>query len=85
MPIEGYDSTNFLFCPSESSHRVESLSSELKEDKITLKALKAELQQLKEEHFDVKNEKEAIEKVTCHFDVCLYETRNVSVRPFQLR
>jgi len=35
----------------------------LKEDRNTLKTLKAELQQLKEEHFDLKNEKEAVEKV----------------------
>ena len=35
----------------------------MKEEKATLKTLRAELQQVKEELFDVKNEKEVIEKV----------------------
>lgn len=46
-----------------SSHRAESLASELKEEKVTLKTLRTELQQLQEELFDTKNEKEVVEKV----------------------
>ena len=48
---------------SESSYKAETLGSELKEEKSVVKGLKTELQQLKEELFDVKNEKEAIDKV----------------------
>ncbi len=52
---------------AEISHKAEVLGSELKEDRATLKATKAEHQQLKEELFDANNEKEAVEKVGVAF------------------
>lgn len=47
----------------ESSHKAEVLGEELKEERSTLKAMRVELQQIKEELTDTKNEKEAIERV----------------------
>ena len=49
---------------SESSHKADVLGEELKEEHTTLKAMRAELQQVKEEFTDMKNEKEAIERVS---------------------
>ena len=49
--------------PTEASYKAETLGNELKEERNSVKTLKTELQQLKEELFDVKNEKEATEKV----------------------
>ena len=48
---------------TEASYKAETLGNELKEERGVVKGLKAELQQLKEELFDVKNEKEALDKV----------------------
>ena len=50
-------------CTLESSYKADTLGTELKEERVAVKGLKAELQQLKEELFDIKNEKEAVEKV----------------------
>ena len=54
----------FFVCVSEYSHRAEKLGEELKEERGILKLVRSENMQVKEELSDLRNEKEAIDRVS---------------------
>ena len=58
-----YVSIFYVCIALESSYKAGMLAEEIKEERATIKTLRMELQQSKDEYTDTKNETEAIERV----------------------